>query len=107
MAEAYISSELRMLVRQRAAETCEYCLVAEAYSFFPHEMDHITSLQHGGETVAENLALACILCNKRKGTNLTSIDPQMGRLCRCFIRAATAGPIIFSLLASGLSRLRR
>jgi hypothetical protein len=47
----YRSNELRLLVRERAAEACEYCLIAEAYAFFPHEIDHITAQQHGGETV--------------------------------------------------------
>ncbi|WP_414621625.1 HNH endonuclease [Calothrix sp. CCY 0018] len=34
--------------------------------------------KHGGLTEAENLALACTLCNKHKGSDLTSIDPETG-----------------------------
>ena len=33
---------------------------------------------------ASNLALACIDCNLRKGSNLTGIDPQSGKLIRIF-----------------------
>jgi hypothetical protein len=84
MSQAYVSGDLRRLVRQRSAETCEYCLVPESHSFFPHEIDHITAQQHGGETVESNLALSCVLCNKYKGTNLTSIDPQTGQIVSLF-----------------------
>src|SRR2546427_9387215 len=84
MPQAYIPSDMRLLVRQRAGETCEYCLVAEAYSFFPHEIDHLTAQQHGGETIETNLALACVLCNKHKGTNLSSIDPPTGQVVLLF-----------------------
>lgn len=84
MPQAYISNELRLFVRQRAAEACEFCLIAEAYSFFRHEIDHIVAQQHGGETVESNLALACFVCNKHKGTNLTSIDPEGGQIVALF-----------------------
>lgn len=84
MPQVYISNDLRKLVRERAAEACEYCLTPEAFSFFSHEIDHITAQQHGGETIESNLALACILCNKHKGTNLTSIDPQTGQIALLF-----------------------
>src|SRR5947208_2104935 len=78
MPQAYISSEIRLLVRERAMAACEYCLIPEAYSFFAHEVDHIIAQQHGGETIEWNLAFACIVCNKHKGPNLASIDPQSG-----------------------------
>src|SRR4051812_43272980 len=84
MPQAYIYSELRLLVRQRSAETCEYYLIPESHSFFPHEIDHITAQQHGGETVESNLALSCVLYNEHKGTNLTSIDPQTGQIVSLF-----------------------
>jgi 5-methylcytosine-specific restriction endonuclease McrA len=84
MSQAYVSAELRQLVRQRAAGLCEYCLIPEASSFFLHEIDHITAQQHGGETIEGNLALACIICNKHKGTNLSSIDPETGKISSLF-----------------------
>lgn len=34
------------------------------------------ALKHGGETIAENLAYACWRCNRYKGTDLGSFDPQ-------------------------------
>lgn len=32
----------------------------------------------------ENLALSCILCNRRKGSDISSLDPQTGRMVRLF-----------------------
>jgi hypothetical protein len=33
----------------------------------------------GGETVAENLALACVSCSLRKAARRTAVDPQSGQ----------------------------
>ncbi len=35
--------------------------------------------QHGGRTVASNLALACLTDNNHKGPNLAGIDPKTGK----------------------------
>jgi hypothetical protein len=74
----WIPASLRNLVQKRAAGCCEYCRVPNDVSFAPHEPDHVIAEQHGGQTVLENLALACWRCNRYKGTNLASIDPQTG-----------------------------
>lgn len=66
----YIPDALRRLVATRAAFRCEYCHVPEIGTFYSFQIDHITSLKHGGETSVENLAYACILCNRNKGTDL-------------------------------------
>ncbi len=41
-----------------------------------HTIDHIIAEKHGGTSVSANLALACTICNARKGTDLASIDEQ-------------------------------
>jgi len=46
----------------------------------PHQPDHIIARQHGGQTTADNLAFACIHCNRHKGPNIASIDPIYGDL---------------------------
>jgi len=67
---------LRELVRRRAGERCEYCLLPQpAARFFSFHVEHIRAKQHGGQDVESNLALACPDCNAHKGPNLTSIDP--------------------------------
>jgi hypothetical protein len=80
----YISAELRRLVRTRARDNCEYCLVNQADRYLDHEIDHIIAEKHGGETVAENLCLACYHCNRHKGADLGSIDPQTRALTPLF-----------------------
>ncbi len=84
MSVTYISTFLRNLVYERADGCCEYCLISEAVSFATHHIDHIIAEKHGGQTVEENLALCCALCNKYKGSDLTSIDPETGEIVRLF-----------------------
>jgi HNH endonuclease len=81
---ARISLTLRREVRERAKGRCEYCLLPEEQAFFPHEPDHILAMKHGGQSVAENLALACFDCNRFKGSDIASIDPESGELTRLF-----------------------
>ena len=74
MSVTYIPIPLRRQVRERANECCEYCLIPESLTWASHTIDHIIAEKHGGATTAENLALACTLCNIRKGSDLASID---------------------------------
>ena len=80
----YIPVALRRLVHERAGGACEYCLVPEAMTFAPHEVDHIVAQKHGGATDADNLALSCALCNMHKGSDLASIDPETGEVVPLF-----------------------
>lgn len=72
----YIPDDLRLQVRERAKNRCEYCLMPEGYAFHAHEIDHIYAEKHGGETIESNLCLSCWVCNRHKGTDLTSFDPE-------------------------------
>ena len=72
----YIPAQLRRLVEERAGDRCEYCLLPAQLSFFPHEVDHVVPEKHNGKTEADNLALACWRCNRHKGTDLGSFDPE-------------------------------
>jgi 5-methylcytosine-specific restriction endonuclease McrA len=69
-----ISSELRAEVARRAKFRCEYCLLHEDDAVFPDEVDHIISKQHGGDETSDNLAYACMVCNRYKGTNIASLS---------------------------------
>ena len=62
----WISEALRQAVASRANFVCEYCLIAEADTFYGCEVDHIISLKHGGSTDLDNLAYACAMCNRAK-----------------------------------------
>lgn len=80
----YIPAPLRRLVRDRALGACEYCLFPEVMALVPHEVDHVVAQKHGGATDAANLALSCALCNKRKGSDIASIDPDSAALVALF-----------------------
>ncbi|RIK17584.1 MAG: HNH endonuclease [Anaerolineae bacterium] len=79
-----ISAELRRFITDRAKDRCEYCLAPQTFALHKHEPDHIIPRQHGGETSSDNLALACFRCNRYKGPNLGSIDPDTGELVGFF-----------------------
>ncbi|MBW4490945.1 MAG: HNH endonuclease [Trichocoleus desertorum ATA4-8-CV12] len=80
----YIPASLRQLVSQRASNACEYCLIHQTFSIYRHEVDHVVALKHGGQTTAENLVLACLPCNRHKGSDLTSLDPITGEITPLF-----------------------
>ena len=48
--------------------------------FAAHQIDHIIAVKHGGATEINNLALSCALCNKHKGSDIASIDPETGEI---------------------------
>lgn len=69
---------LEQLVRRRARRRCEYCHMPEEHDRPAFEIEHVVAKQHGGQTVAANLALACFTCNHHKGPNLAGVDPKSG-----------------------------
>jgi hypothetical protein len=81
---SYISASLRRLVTQRATEQCEYCRFPQTASLFAFEMEHIIAEKHDGMTEAENLALSCPCCNRFKGTDIGSLDPDTKQLTPFF-----------------------
>jgi HNH endonuclease len=84
VSRTYISQELRRLVAQRANNLCEYCLVAEIHRSSRYQIDHIISEKHGGSTIAENLCYSCIYCNLQKGSDLGSINWDIGGIVRFY-----------------------
>ncbi|MGO8903583.1 MAG: HNH endonuclease [Isosphaeraceae bacterium] len=38
----------RSLVRTRAGNRCEYCLIHQAYAELSHHVEHIVAVKHGG-----------------------------------------------------------
>jgi hypothetical protein len=65
----------REVVRRRADNRCEYCLLRQNHTDLTHHIEHIVAKQHGGGDEVDNLALACHRCNLRKGPNLAGVDP--------------------------------
>ncbi len=81
---AYIPVLVRQMVIQRAAGICEYCLMPQKFSMYSHEIDHVVATKHGGQSVESNLVVACLPCNRHKGSDLTSIDPTTGVITPLF-----------------------
>lgn len=84
MSRTYISVALRQLVDERAQNCCEYCLMPEMAVLFSHQVDHIIAEKHGGATDADNLAFACVICNKYKGSDIASIDAETDEVVRLY-----------------------
>lgn len=84
MSEVAISDALRATIRERAGGHCEYCLMPDSFAFVSYEIDHVVARKHGGKTEVANLAYACQVCNRYKGTDLTSIDPSTGNISVIF-----------------------
>jgi hypothetical protein len=80
----YVPVKLRRFVVRRASGLCEYCLVHEDDTFFGCQIEHVISEKHGGPTAPQNLAYACVFCNRFKGSDIGSISPRTGQLCRFF-----------------------
>ncbi len=101
---------IRKLVRDRAANRCEYChlLQHQVISICFH-IEHIRARQHGGTDESDNLALACQQCNLFKGPNQSGYDPITGSLVRLFhprlddwnSHFRLEGPTIVGLTPSG------
>jgi hypothetical protein len=80
----YVPEALRQQVTARAQARCEYCRLHVDHAYFTHEIDHIYAEKHGGDTVETNLCLACADCNRHKGSDLCSLDPQTGEVIALF-----------------------
>jgi hypothetical protein len=79
-----VNRDVAWKVRQRAQDRCEYCHLPISVYPLPFHVDHIIARQHGGKTVLENLALACLHCNRHKGPNIAGKDSTAGSPIRLF-----------------------
>lgn len=79
-----IPVSLRRLVIQRADNRCEYCRISQIGQVATFHIDHIVPVVAGGETTAENLALACVSCSLRKGARQTLVDSETGEVVSIF-----------------------
>jgi hypothetical protein len=77
-------AELRRQVVERAGNCREYCLLHQDLAASTHQVDHVIGEKHGGQTSHDNLALSCTVCNRQKGSDMSSIDPETGNLVSLF-----------------------
>ena len=59
-------------------------MLDQADAGFAQQIDHVISRKHGGAGQPDNLALACYLCNRYKGSDIASIHPATRELVRLF-----------------------
>jgi hypothetical protein len=71
-----MNSNLRAILAARARHQCEYCRIPQSAYVAPFNIDHIIASQHLLDDSPENLAYCCPPCNRKKGPNLSWIDPS-------------------------------
>lgn len=91
----------RRAVAERASFCCEYCRLPEKAAFFLFQVDHVVSLRHEGKTELDNLAYACPICNRKKGTDLGTLVGNPPELIRFFNPRTDQWSEHFSLEESG------
>ncbi|MEP7343489.1 MAG: HNH endonuclease signature motif containing protein [Acidobacteriota bacterium] len=79
-----ISETMRLQVRQRAKNRCEYCLSHQDFVMGRLQIDHIFPEAKGGTDDENNLCLACELCNQYKWTKIDGVDPLTGTKVQLF-----------------------
>ncbi len=84
MARKYVTVQQRQIITERAKGRCEYCLSRADYATQSFSVEHIIPISKGGETILENLALACPGCNGYKYNKVNHPDPIDGELCSLF-----------------------
>jgi hypothetical protein len=71
-----VPTDLAEWVRRRAGAVCEYCLLPQASQEAAFHIDHIKPRVRGGDTSADNLALACVTCSLKKAARTHVRDPK-------------------------------
>ena len=78
MTKAYIPQSLRQRVVAEFHNRCAYCHTLTAITGARLVIDHIVPEAAGGQTVLENLCLACHACNEFKGAQIEIQDTLTG-----------------------------
>ncbi len=79
-----IPASLRRLVIERSENRCEYCKISQIGQVATFHIDHIVPVAAGGQTIPDNLALACVSCSLRKGARQILKDPGTGEMVSIF-----------------------
>ncbi|MBC8446802.1 MAG: HNH endonuclease [Chloroflexi bacterium] len=78
MISTRIPRSLRQRVVAASRNQCAYCHTLTSITGARLVVDHIIPQAAGGETVWENLCLACHSCNEFKGAQVEAQDPLTG-----------------------------
>lgn len=77
-------SKLKEKIRQQAKNRYGYCLNPQELMPYKLEIEHIFPQSLGGETVEENLWLACRECNSHKSSKIKALDKLTGKTVKLF-----------------------
>ncbi len=72
------TEEQKRRVRERSRGLCEYCRSPEAIGTYTFCVEHVVPFSKGGETILDNLSLACQGCNSSKYDKTKATDPATG-----------------------------
>ena len=81
---AKIKKDLDAKIRREAKNRCGYCLNPQELMPYKLEIEHLFPKALGGETVEENLWLACRECNSHKSKKIKAIDDLTGKTVKLF-----------------------
>lgn len=84
MPKQRVTPSQRRKVMEQAKGCCEYCHSQARFATQAFNVEHIIPRYAGGETVLDNLALACFGCNGHKHTKTTALDPESGIIVPLF-----------------------
>jgi len=79
-----IPASLRRLVIHRSDNRCEYCGISQVGQVATFHIDHVVPVVADGQTVIDNLALACVSCSLRKGARQEIEDFESGQTVTIF-----------------------
>lgn len=79
-----IPAALRRTTIRRAENRCEYCQLSQLGQAATFHIDHVIPVAAGGQTAADNLALACVACSLYKGAKQEIADPETGSTVSIF-----------------------
>lgn len=84
MPDHRVTAQLRAKVITRAKNCCEYCQTQARFVPESFSVEHIIPRAKGGQTILDNLALACQGCNNHKYTRTEAFDTVTGHVVPLF-----------------------
>lgn len=81
---AKIKKELEERIRRAAKNRCGYCLNPQELMPYKLEIEHLLPKASGGQTIEENLWLACRECNSHKAKKIKATDNLTGKIVKLF-----------------------
>lgn len=74
MPDKRVTTSQRQIVAERARDCCEYCQSQARFATQSFSVEHVRPRSQQGETILDNLALACQGCNGHKHTKIEGYD---------------------------------